>query len=49
MPQCPTMPKKPTRPTVKIERTEQGGVCLPTKDDAADILLYIRDLERGYK
>ena len=43
---CQQMPqKKPTKPTIQIQKQVDGGICL-TKDNAAKLGEYIIELER---
>lgn len=46
---CPTMPAKPTKPTLEsLKPTSKGGITL-NKADAEKLGVYIIELERGYK
>lgn len=38
----------PTKPTLKVETTTSGGICL-SKEDSTKLGIYILELERGYK
>ena len=43
---CQQMPqKKPTKPTIQIQKQVDGGICLD-RDNAAKLGEYIMDLER---
>lgn len=42
-----TMPAKPTAPTLAVEVSADGGMCL-NRDDTAALGHYIQELERGY-
>lgn len=43
-----TMPPRPTSPTLDVQVTEDGGMCLERGDTEA-LGVYIQELERGYE
>ena len=49
IPSCPTMPVKPAHPKIKIERTQNGGYCVDSHDDAVKMSKYIYELQLGYE
>lgn len=38
----------PTKPTLNVETSSTGGICL-SKEDSTKLGVYILELERGYK
>ena len=50
LPQCPTMPVAPTKPTLQTTAhpDDPNGRCLDS-DNLGQLLLYIHRLEDGYR